>query len=144
MFTKLCFVVLLLMQPKQKSYIRKSADWFSTTTHKHWEEHDLILYFHFLFKLAKTEVLIYRDVDGGSQTYSYKNVFLEFTRGFLMGRPLISSMHSLSTTPLITLPRFPLLSSNRILQVEFLNNTLVHMQLEVLNIGTFKMFKTKF
>ena len=74
MFTQLCFIVLVLLQPKQKSYIRKSADWFSTTTHKHWEEHDLILYFHFLFKLAKTEVLIYRDVDGDSQTYSYKNV----------------------------------------------------------------------
>ena len=60
------------------------------------------------------------------------------------GASLISSMHSLSTTPLITLPRFPLLNCKRILQVEFLNDTLVHMQLEVLNIGTFKMFKTKF
>ena len=57
---------------------------------------------------------------------------------------VISSMHSLCTTPLITMPRFPLLNCKRILQVEFLNDTLVHMQLEVLNIGTFKMFKTKF
>ena len=138
------FIVLVLQQPKQKSYIRKSADWFSTATHQHCKKHDLILYFHFLFKLTKTEVLICRDVDGDFQTYSYKNVFLEFTRGSLMGRPLISSMHSLSTTPLITLPRFPLLNSKRILQVEFLNNILVYMQLEVLNIGTFKMFKTKF
>ena len=61
-----------------------------------------------------------------------------------MGRSLINSMHSLSTTPLIMLPRFPLLNCNRILQVEFLNDTLAHMQLEVLNIGTFEMFKTKF
>ena len=60
------------------------------------------------------------------------------------GAFVISSMHSLSTTPLITLPRFPLLNCKRILQVEFLDDTLVHMQLEVLNIGTFKMFKTKF
>ena len=52
-------------------------------------------------------------------------------------------MHSLSTTPLITLPRFPLLNCKRILQVEF-NDTLVHIQLETLNIGTFKMFKTVF
>ena len=49
-------------------------DWFSTATHKYWEEHDLILYFYFPFKLVKTEVLIYRDVDGDSQTYSYKNM----------------------------------------------------------------------
>ena len=56
----------------------------------------------------------------------------------LLGRSLISSMHSLSTILLITLPRFPLLNCKRILQVEFLNDTLVHMQLEVLNIGTFK------
>ena len=61
-----------------------------------------------------------------------------------MGRPLINSMHSFSTTPLMILPRFPLLNCNRILQVEFLDDTLAHMQLEVLNIGTFEMFKTKF
>ena len=66
-----------------------------------------------------------------------------YTR-LLAGRSLINSMHSLSTTPLITLSRFSLLNCKRILQVEFLNYTLVHMQLEVLNIGTFKMFKTKF
>ena len=66
--------VLVLLQPKWKSYVRKSADWFSPTIYKHWEEHDLILYFHFLFKLTKTEVLIYRDVDVDSQTYPYKNV----------------------------------------------------------------------
>ena len=48
--------------------IRKSADWFLTKAHKNWEEHDLILYFHFLFKLTKMEVLIYGDVDCDSQT----------------------------------------------------------------------------
>ena len=56
----------------------------------------------------------------------------------------MSSMHSLSTTPLITLPHFPLLNFKKMLQVHFLTDTLVNMQLEVLNIGTFKMFKTKF
>ena len=142
MFTQLCFIVLVFLQPKQKSNIGKPADWFSTTTHKQLEEHDLILYFRFLFKLAKTEVLIYRDADGDSQTYSYKNgapnLCSKFTRGSLLGRSLVSSMHSLSTTPLITLPRFPLLNCKRILRVEFLNDTLVHTQLEVLDIGTFK------
>ena len=59
------------------------------------------------------------------------------------GRSLISSMHSLSTTPLIALPRFNLLNCKRIIQVEFLNDTLTHIQLEVLNIGTFKIFKPK-
>ena len=59
------------------------------------------------------------------------------TQGSLLGRSLISSMHSPSTTPLITLPHFPSLTGKRILQVEFLNDTLVHMQLEVLNIGIF-------
>ena len=46
--------------------------------------------------------------------------------------------------PLITLSRFPLLNCKRILQVEFPNDTLVHMQLDVLHTGLFKMFKTKF
>ena len=68
----------------------------------------------------------------------------EFTRVYLLGRSLTISMHSFSTTPLITLPRFPLLNCQTVLQVEFLNDTLVHMQLEVLNTGTFKMFNTKF
>ena len=135
---------LFLQQIKNVTVLKNCTYWFSATTHKNWEEHELILYFHPLFKLAKTEVLIYRDVDGDSQTYSYKNVILQFTRGSLMGRSLINSMHSLSTTPLIMLPRFPLLNCNRILQVEFLNDTLAHMQLEVLNIGTSEMFKTKF
>ena len=62
---------------------------------------------------------------------------------YMLGHSLISSMHSLSTKPLI-MPRFPLLDCKIILQVEFLSDTLVHMQLEVLNIGTFKIFKTKF
>ena len=52
-------------------------------------------------------------------------------------------MHSLSTTQLITLPRFPLLNYKKILKVEF-DDTLVHIQLEVLNIGTFKIFKIVF
>ena len=56
----------------------------------------------------------------------------------------ISSIHSLFTKSLITLPCFPLLNSERILQNEFLNDALVHMQLEGLNTETYKMFKTKF
>ena len=62
----------------------------------------------------------------------------------LAGRSLINSMHSLSTTPLITLPHFLLLNCKRILQVELFNNALIQMQLEVLIIGIFKIFKTKF
>ena len=42
------------------------------------------------------------------------------------------------------LPRFLLLNCKRILWVQFLNDTLVHTELEVLNIGTFKMFKQNF
>ena len=72
------------------------------------------------------------------QTYAAK-----LHEGSLLGRSLINSMYFLSITPLITLPYFPLLNCKRILQVQFLNDTLVHMQLEVLNIRTAKMFKTK-
>ena len=53
-------------------------------------------------------------------------------------------MYFLSTTQLIMLPRFLLLNCKRRLRVQFLNDTLVHTELEVLNIGTFKMFKQNF
>ena len=80
--------------------------------------------------------------------YSYKNrasnLCKEFKRGSLLELSLINSMYSLSTTPLITLPHFSLLNCKWTLQVEFLNNTLVYMELEVLKIGIFKIFKTKF
>ena len=77
--------------------------------------------------------------------YSYKNVLQTYAANLHQGPcSLISAMHSLSTTSLITLPRFPLLNCKRILQLEFLNDTFIHMQLEVLNIVTFKIFKTKF
>ena len=72
------------------------------------------------------------------------NLFSEFTRGSLLRRSVINSMHSFSPTTLITLPSFPLLICKRILQVEFLRDILVHIQLEVLNIGKFKMFNTVF
>ena len=62
-----------------------------------------------------------------------------YIRESLMDRSLLSSMHSLSTTPLIALPCFPLFNWKTIL-----HDTLVHMQPEILNIVTFKMFKTKF
>ena len=65
--------------------------------------------------------------------------------GSLLGRSLINSMHSLSTTPLIVLPCFSYLTAKEYYRLfEFLNDTLVHMQSEVLNTGTFKMFKAKF
>ena len=115
MFTHLCFIVLVFLQPKQKPFTRKSADWFSRKTHKHWGEYDLILYFHFLFKLTQTEVLIYRYVDRDSDVFSQKrapNLFREFTRESLLGRSLIYSMHSFSTTRLITLPHFRYLTAN--------------------------------
>ena len=53
-------------------------------------------------------------------------------------------MYFLSTTQLIMLPRFLLPNCKRILRVQFLNDTLVHTELEVLNIGTLKMFKQNF
>ena len=62
------------------------------------------------------------------------------TKGSLLGRSLISSMHSPSTTPLF--PYLPVKEYYRFF--EFLNYTSVHMQPEVLNTGTFKMFITKF
>ena len=40
-----------------------------------------------------------------------------FSKGSLLGRFLIISMHYLSTIPLIALPCFPLLNCKRILQV---------------------------
>ena len=67
-----------------------------------------------------------------------------YTRGSLLERSLINLIHCLFTTPLIVLPCFPLLKCKIILQVEFLNDSLVHMQPEVLNNRTFKMFQAKF
>ena len=67
-----------------------------------------------------------------------------YTKVFLLECSLINSMHSLSTTPLTALSFFPYLTAKEYYRLfEFLNDTLVHMQPEVLNIGTFKMFKTK-
>ena len=79
-----------------------------------------------------------------SLTYPYKYVLRTYAGNLHEGPWWVSSMYSLSTTPLITLPYFPLLNRKLTLQVEFLNDTLVHMQLELLKIGTFRMFKTKF
>ena len=93
--------------------------------------YEIFLYdFHFLFKLTKAEVLIYRDVDGDSQTYSYKNVLQAYAAN-LHEDPCWAFTHKFNAfsfhTPLIMLPHFPLLNCKRILQVEFLNDTLVHM-----------------
>ena len=54
-------------------------------------------------------------------------------------------MHSPSTTPLIALPSFHVLNFKQYYRLlEFLDDTLVYMQPEVLNIGTLlKMFKNK-
>ena len=144
MFTHLCFIVLVFLQPKQKSFTRKSAYWFSRKTHKHWGEYDLILYFHFLFKLTQTEVLIYRYVDRDSDVFSQKrapNLFREFTRESLLGRSLIYSMHSFCTTRLITLPHFRYLTANEHYR---LSSSMILWCIEVLNIVTIKIFKTKF
>ena len=64
-----------------------------------------------------------------------------YTQGSLLGRSLISSLHSPSTTPLITLPHFPLLNCKRILQVEFLNDN--NFKPEVLKATSFKKEETK-
>ena len=44
-----------------------------------------MLYFHFLFKFTKTEVSIYRYVDGDSQTHSYKNVLQTYAANLHKG-----------------------------------------------------------
>ena len=53
-------------------------------------------------------------------------------------------MHSLSITPLITLPYFPLLICKWTLQFQFLNETLVYMQLEVWTLEHLKCLKQSF
>ena len=96
MFTYLCFIILALLKPKYKSYTRKSADWFFTKTHKHCNEHDLILCFHFLFKLTKTEVLMYIYILR-LLTYSYKNVILAYAAN-LHERPAGVIHHKLNAS----------------------------------------------
>ena len=62
-----------------------------------------------------------------------------YTRGSLQGRSLINSMHAPSATPLIALPCFHLLNCKKLLKLfEFLNDTLLHMQPEVLTLEHFK------
>ena len=57
----------------------------------------------------------------------------------MLGRSLINSVHSLA------LPCFTYLTAKEYYRsLEFLNYTLGHMKPEVLNIGTFDMFKSRF
>ena len=66
-----------------------------------------------------------------------------YTTESLLGRSLINSKYSLSTT--LRCLVFPHLTAKEYYRLfEFLNDTLIHMQAEVLNIQTSKMFKTKF
>ena len=68
-----------------------------------------------------------------------------YTAESLLGRSLINSKYSLSTTLLLRCLVFPHLTAKEYYRLcEFLNDTLIHMQAEVLNIQTSKMFKTKF
>ena len=68
-----------------------------------------------------------------------------YTRVYLLGCFHINSLHSLFFTSLIELRWFFLSNSNKKYYrlFEFLSDTLVKIQPEVLNIGTFKMFKTE-
>ena len=90
-----------------------------TTTHKHCEKHDLILYF--TFKLTNAESLICRYVDADSQRYFYKNMLQNYAsnshKRIPAGAFLINAMHSPSTAPRIPLPCFHLLNCRRILLV---------------------------
>ena len=68
-----------------------------------------------------------------------------YTRGFLQGRSLISSLHGTSTTPLIALPCFHLLNCQRLLQIVWIPQWyFVTYATRSINIGTFKMFKQSF
>ena len=132
------------------------ADWFllvsllTTATHKHWKEHDLIVYFHFLLSWEKHYVLICsRYVDVDSQRYSHKNIFQNYATNLHKGVPAgalpINSMHAHSTTPLIALPCFHLLNCKRLLEVVWIPQWyFVTYATRIINIGTFKMFKQGF
>ena len=64
-----------------------------------------------------------------------KTMYPIYIRGSLLRRSLISPMHSSSTTPLIALPSFHVLNCKQYYRLlEFLNDTLVYMEPEVLNI----------
>ena len=68
-----------------------------------------------------------------------------YTRGSLQGCSLINSVHAPSTTPLIALPCFCLLSCKRLLQVVRIPHWyFVTYATRSINIGTFKMFKQSF
>ena len=95
------FIVSVLLLPKQKSYIRKSADWFllvslfTTTTYKHWEKHD---FFIFASNLTKNRNLNIQTCRCRHQMVSLKTcagtMHRIYTTGSLMGCSLINSMHS--------------------------------------------------
>ena len=68
-----------------------------------------------------------------------------YTRGFLQGRSLISSLHGTSTTPLIALPCFHLLNCQRLLQIVWIPQWyFVTYATRSINFGTFKMLKQGF
>ena len=73
----------------QCSHNYVSQFWFCCSPNRNpilnWDQHGLILYFHFIFKLTKAEVLIYRHVDGHSQTYSYKKVLQIYAANLYVG-----------------------------------------------------------
>ena len=62
----------------------------------------------------------------------------------LLGRSVINSLPAPSSTTLISLACFSLFNSKKHYSLfEFLNDTLVHIQPHILNIGTFEMLKTE-
>ena len=73
-----CCIILVLVKPNRNHL----ADWFlllsllTTITHKHLEEHDLIL--HFVLSWQKQVLICSRYVDADSQRYSCTNVLQNY------------------------------------------------------------------
>ena len=117
-----------------------------------------MIYFHFLFKLRKAVALICRYADGDSQRYFHKNMLQTYAADLNKRSPDGAFSHKIQCIlfPLhhqLHFLVFPYLTANEYYRLlKFLNDSLVHMYLyicndtfvQVLNIGTYKMFETKF
>ena len=100
--------------------------------------------------MTKTEVLVSsRYVDADSQSYSHKKMLQYYAanlhKGSLQGRSRINSMHTPSTTPLIAFLVFTYLTAKDCYKLfKFLNDTLLHMQPEVLTLEHLKCLRKVF
>ena len=110
----------------------------------------MIYFFIFTSKLTETEALICRYVDADSWRYSYKDMLQNYasnlqkrlSAGTFLHKFNAFSFHYTTDSAALFLTYLTTKEYYRLLK--FLNDTLVHMQPEVLNIRTFKMLKTKF